>query len=286
MLHFSNSKAMAKALRRALAERQIDISHSDSLELVARQFGFANWNMLAARIEVDETVTNLPENWFFTGQGRPNLYRIGTDPHLPGSVKIETMDHSGVVEAEAFGSLMQSIAADAYRGKTIRISAELRSRGVERGTLWMRVDPRDGRRHLRFDNMLHRKSHGALRGDIDWTERSIVLDVPEDAETIHYGIMLGGGGELWARNFVFEEVDPEKVPVTGMEYLRAAGEPGVPGGELRVLRGLPRRFRSHPEPVEGRSPPREIWGMWPPPPPPPAVPLPRHAGEDMRWRRQ
>ena len=37
---FLDSKAMAKALRTALAERQIDITHSDSLELVARQFGF------------------------------------------------------------------------------------------------------------------------------------------------------------------------------------------------------------------------------------------------------
>ncbi|WP_267922696.1 glyoxalase superfamily protein [Methylobacterium sp. C25] len=32
-------KAMAKTLRQALAERGIDISHSDSLECVARQLG-------------------------------------------------------------------------------------------------------------------------------------------------------------------------------------------------------------------------------------------------------
>lgn len=41
-------KTMAKALRKALAERHIDLSHSECLELVSRQFGFADWNMLAA----------------------------------------------------------------------------------------------------------------------------------------------------------------------------------------------------------------------------------------------
>jgi hypothetical protein len=215
MLHFSDSKTMAKMLRKALAERQIDISHSDSLELVARQFGFANWNMLSSRIANDTEAPALPEGWIVTGQGRPNLYRIGVDPALPGTVKIETMDRSGVIEADAFGSLMQSIAADDYRGRAVRISAELRGRGVERGVLWMRVDPASGaRHHLRLDNMHQRRTNGPIRGDVDWVERSIVLDVPQEAASIHYGIMLGGGGELWARNFRLESLDTESVEIT------------------------------------------------------------------------
>jgi hypothetical protein len=221
MLHFSDSKAMAKALRKALAERQIDISHGDSLELVSRQFGFANWNMLSARIAGDIMAPALPDGWIVTGQGRPNLYRIGVDPALPGTVRIETMDRSGVVEAGAFGSLMQSIAADDYRGRAVRVSAQLRSRGAERGVLWMRVDPATGgARPLRFDNMFQRRTNGPLRGDVDWTERSIVLDVPDEAASIHYGIMLGGGGELWARNFRVEDVDPAVVEITQQQYAR------------------------------------------------------------------
>jgi hypothetical protein len=204
---------MAKTLRKALAERHVDITHADALELVARQFGFANWNMLSARIEGETEAPSVP-GWIIGGQGRPNLYRVGLDPALPGAIKIETMDRVGVVENNAFSTLMQSISAEDYRGKTIRISAELRSRGAERGALWMRVDPRDGGRHLRFDNMQDRRKNGPIRGDIDWTERNVVLDVPTEAASIHYGIMLGGGGELWARNFVLEEVDPEVVEVT------------------------------------------------------------------------
>lgn len=214
MLHYSDAKTMARVLRKALAERHLEITHSDSLELVARQFGFANYNMLSARIAADGKAPPLPEGWTVTGAGRPNLYRVGLDPSLPGAVKIETLDKSASVDADAFSSLMQSIAATAYRGRTIRIRAELRSRGAERGVLWMRVDPRDGNRYLRFDNMHNRRSNGPIRGDVDWTERSVVLDVPEDAASIHYGIMLGGGGELWARNFELEEVDPAVVAVT------------------------------------------------------------------------
>ncbi len=46
-----DSKIMAKALREALAARDISIQHSEALEIVAGQFGFANWNILSARIE-------------------------------------------------------------------------------------------------------------------------------------------------------------------------------------------------------------------------------------------
>lgn len=41
-------KAMAKALRAALQERRITITHGTALELVAAQHGLASWNVLAA----------------------------------------------------------------------------------------------------------------------------------------------------------------------------------------------------------------------------------------------
>lgn len=41
-------KSMAKALRAALQERQIVITHGAALEIVAAQHGVASWNILAA----------------------------------------------------------------------------------------------------------------------------------------------------------------------------------------------------------------------------------------------
>jgi catechol 2,3-dioxygenase-like lactoylglutathione lyase family enzyme len=52
MRTFRDAKVMAKALRaEARARREVDLSHSECLEIVARQFGFDNWNILAAKIE-------------------------------------------------------------------------------------------------------------------------------------------------------------------------------------------------------------------------------------------
>lgn len=50
MRTFHDAKAMAKSLRQALAAKNIEISHSDGLELVAAGFGLDNWNVLAAKI--------------------------------------------------------------------------------------------------------------------------------------------------------------------------------------------------------------------------------------------
>jgi hypothetical protein len=45
-----DAKAMATTLRTSLKERGIEISHSRALETVAAQFGFRDWNTLAAEI--------------------------------------------------------------------------------------------------------------------------------------------------------------------------------------------------------------------------------------------
>lgn len=49
-----DAKAMAEAMREALAENGLDIPHQQALEIVARQFGLANWNILSAKIESEE----------------------------------------------------------------------------------------------------------------------------------------------------------------------------------------------------------------------------------------
>lgn len=51
MRDYRDSKAMAKAMRDALAYRDVTITHSESLEIVARQFGLASWNIMSAKID-------------------------------------------------------------------------------------------------------------------------------------------------------------------------------------------------------------------------------------------
>ena len=49
-----NAKTMAKSLRDTLADRNVSLSHSTCLEIVARQFGFADWNTLSAKLPAEE----------------------------------------------------------------------------------------------------------------------------------------------------------------------------------------------------------------------------------------
>ncbi len=48
------AKTMAKSLRDALADRDISLTHSSCLELVARQFGFSDWNTLSVKFFASE----------------------------------------------------------------------------------------------------------------------------------------------------------------------------------------------------------------------------------------
>lgn len=54
MRDFRDAKVMAHALRHALKDRAIETSHSEALELIARTFGYDNWNILSAKIEAAE----------------------------------------------------------------------------------------------------------------------------------------------------------------------------------------------------------------------------------------
>ena len=53
MRDYRDAKAMAKAMRNALSARDVTVTHSEALEIVARQFGFASWNVMSAKIDED-----------------------------------------------------------------------------------------------------------------------------------------------------------------------------------------------------------------------------------------
>ncbi|MES2193089.1 MAG: LON peptidase substrate-binding domain-containing protein [Pseudomonadota bacterium] len=54
MRDFRDAKAMAQTLRESLTTKAISISHSESLELVSRMLGAADWNTLSALLQADQ----------------------------------------------------------------------------------------------------------------------------------------------------------------------------------------------------------------------------------------
>jgi ATP-dependent Lon protease len=53
MRDFRDAKAMAQTLRESLTTRAVTITHSESLELVSRMLGIADWNTLSALLQAD-----------------------------------------------------------------------------------------------------------------------------------------------------------------------------------------------------------------------------------------
>ncbi len=95
---------------------------------------------------------------------------------------------------EAVGWLQQRIDAAPFRGKRIRLRAAVRADVIGPGNqahLWLRVSSKD-LTPLFFDAMLDRPITSS-----EWRDYEIVGEVPNDAETIEYGLALVGDGRAW-----------------------------------------------------------------------------------------
>src|SRR5262245_21787155 len=145
-------------------------------------------------IPIRAAAGEVPDGWIKAGNF-PAQYDMGVD---------KTMRHEGRAVAyvkgiaekfDGFGTLMQMATADDYRGKRVRFSADVRSENVDSGWagLWFRVDGAKFGESLAFDNMQGRP----IKGTTDWKRVEVVLDVPDNAVGLAFGILLAGDGEVW-----------------------------------------------------------------------------------------
>lgn len=203
-------KTMARALCAALAERRIAISHSDALELVARQFGCENWNVLAARMPSDgRTVSPLatdkgavPEGWFVHENGGHGLFRHdlleGAGEDGGPAILLASRDGLSAVPTGAFLTVMQRFAATDFRDRRFSFRASLRVTDAQgRGRIWITACGA-GRVNLAFDNLGMNESplnqpDGPIAGTTGWERRSVTIDVPENTEYIQFGVQFGAG---------------------------------------------------------------------------------------------
>jgi hypothetical protein len=150
-----------------------------------------------------------PQGWFKAGSS-PKDYETAVDRETVHEGKPSASLKSIVPSPAGFGTLMQTAQAGQYRGKRVRMSGYVRAKDVTQWAgLWFRVD---GPKHepLAFDNMQQR----AVKGTSDWAKYEIVLDVPEAAKEIAFGLLLTGPGQVWMAGLKFEPVGTD-VAVTG-----------------------------------------------------------------------
>jgi hypothetical protein len=164
----------------------------------------------------------MPEGWISAGS-HPDQYEMGTDPDVKHGGEASASLRAKSAESEGFGTLMQMADPGEYRGKRVRFSGWVKAEGVsDWAGLWFRVDG-PGNKALSFDNMQGRP----IKGTGDWTLHEIVLDVPDEAVALAYGVLLSGAGHVWMDDLQFEIVAAD-VPVTGSR----GGTPPTPPQNL------------------------------------------------------
>jgi hypothetical protein len=169
----------------------------------------AVWILLATVFAV---AADLPAGWIKAGS-HPAEYDMGLDT----TTRHDGGKASGFIKATAtelhgFGTLMQMAAPGEYRGKRVRFSGYVKSENVQSGWagLWFRLDGPNQGEVLGFDNMQQRP----IKGTTDWTRYEIVLDVPNTAAALAFGLLLNGNGQVWMDDLKFE-VASSAVPLTG-----------------------------------------------------------------------
>ena len=169
-----------------------------------------------------------PAGWFPAGS-RPQDYEMALDTAVRDAERPSARIRATAPDPAGFGTLMQVIAADAYRGRRVRLAGDLRVRDVGgRASLWMRVDGACGQ-VLAFDNAQDR----AARGTAEWRPQAVVLDVPEGAQGIFFGTLLEGGGTAWVSDLRLEPV-PASVPVTAPRTLASHARPCGPAAPVNL----------------------------------------------------
>ena len=150
-----------------------------------------------------------PKSWGGGGSG----YELSRDSETKhsgaASGRIEKTGDQG-----KFATHTQMFPAKEFLGKRVRYTGWLKTKDAEASGLWMRVDGPGGKL-LGFDNMQTR----SVKGTTDWTEYTVVLDVPTAATHIALGFLSIGEGTVWGDDLRLDVVGSagEGPPTTGVE---------------------------------------------------------------------
>jgi hypothetical protein len=210
-----DAKFMAKALEVSLSSRNVALSHGECLDVVARQFGLKDWNVLSAKAKRQEAAAfrraAALKAWTFRAEAS-SAYHHGLDGDVDTQgrrsalirLDADTAARHYPDLARAFGVYVQTVSAVPYQGGKVELQADLRCERVTHGaTIWAPVFANPGDM-LAFDN-LKDASEGWLFGDVPWVRRRIVVDVPSGALSLNFGFFLKGQGALWAADFRVEK---------------------------------------------------------------------------------
>jgi hypothetical protein len=203
----SDAKSAAKRISTALKAKRIDLSHGECLDVLARLFGLENWNVMAAQLGAKlppPSKVDVPDGWYLTGRSNYG-YTGGID-------KAETHRGQSVFflrnerHERGTAALGQFVSAKPYAGKRVRYSAWLRCENVlnSAGISIFITDDRDHVLDVR--GLETRTLGGSLKATTGWSQRDIVIDIPDIAHELQFGFYLYGTGEARFSGIALEVV--------------------------------------------------------------------------------
>jgi len=150
----------------------------------------------------------VPSGWSPVGLNSAS-YTVGIDHRTvhggSAALTITGTDTSRV----RFSGVGQFLRADTYRGKRIRLRAWVQQQSIVGSDigLWMRIDGPGVMQG--FDNFSTRP----LVGTAGWHAVEVILDVPDDAIGVAFGVLMSGSGALFVDDMTFEVI-PSTGPTT------------------------------------------------------------------------
>lgn len=200
----------------------------------------------------------LTPTWNLMGNGGPHTLPgrcdIGTDPQRAQDGSSPYSIRCSNTALPSFGGARMDFDVSPYRGKRVRVSAQLMASGIEavadarypnvagEAGLWIGVGaPLDG---LKSDRMEDR----TINGSTGWETRDFVVDIPGDARQLQAGFWMQGKGQVWMRDLKVEEV-----PLTvAVNFDRNAPRPdAMPALSLEPV--------AEPRPTDRFLPPPQRW---------------------------
>jgi hypothetical protein len=167
----------------------------------------AAWLMIASAATIER-----PQRWSSSSSGQgPESYEMGVDTSVTWNGKPALTVQSTGQAVTAFGDVHQYLGSPGYGGKRVRFSGVLRTSSVDQ---WAGIYLFVGSYAMhQLDPLAMPPGVGKRGTDTQWQPLSVVIDVPQDVETIRMGLVLVGNGKAWLSDLKFEEVGKD-VPVT------------------------------------------------------------------------
>jgi hypothetical protein len=147
----------------------------------------------------------MPRSWILPSYADARKYKAAlTETDAKSGKYCLELNRFAPYKDSIYGSVMQSIDAKPYRGKTVKFGAWVKAEiGGPKGSahLWLIEYTKDN--NINYYDLMEDRPIVSNQ----WTFYEIVAGIDEDAEYINFGLMLKGNGKAWIDGAKFEISD-------------------------------------------------------------------------------